>query len=386
MPTPKPRSDLRAGIFILISLLLIVGVIVAIKGFSALFVPTDTRQVRFSLNDDLGGLRVGDDVRLGGFKVGVVRSISVAGIDNDSDAGGNGSGKPDIVVKFTMPKKYPLHENAMVGIQTSVTGTTVLNISGLGTGQVLGADEDLAGKPSALSSLLASLSGAGPQVQDILNRVRTETLPRINTAAGRAGETLASVKTAADSLGSLFGDTKPDFRGTIANLHAITGDVKDRAPALLDHADALVQKVSMQIDNARSAIEDVKAAIANAKAVSVSARSIVVGNRGRLDEIISSLRVTSENLKGASGEIRHSPWRLLYKPAPGEMENIALYDATRQFADGANAVSDASLALRDATEDPNADKARIQDLVDKLNDSFANFSSVEQKLWSSVKH
>ena len=54
----------------------------------------------------------------------------------------------------------------------------------------------------------------------------------------------------------------------------------------------------------------------------------------RLSRIISrifSLKSSSDNLKGASAEIRRSPWRLLYHPGPGELDNLELYDAARQF-------------------------------------------------------
>jgi hypothetical protein len=71
------RNNLKAGIFILLSVALIVGVIFSIQGFERLFTPEQTRSVSFRLSDDLGGLQVGDEVRLGGFKVGAVKDIQV---------------------------------------------------------------------------------------------------------------------------------------------------------------------------------------------------------------------------------------------------------------------------------------------------------------------
>ena len=53
------------------------AVTVAIRGLAGLTTPTDLRSVRFELSDDVGGLRVGDDVRVGGFKVGEVHSITL---------------------------------------------------------------------------------------------------------------------------------------------------------------------------------------------------------------------------------------------------------------------------------------------------------------------
>ncbi len=130
---------------------------------------------------------------------------------------------------------------------------------------------------------------------------------------------------------------------------------------------------------------DVRGTLANTRALTAGARDVVLNNKGKFDGVIASLKNTSDNLKEATAEVRRNPWRLLYKPAPGEMDNLALYDAARQFAEGANHVDDAALALRDAMQNPNVDHDQVQALVGKLNDSFDHFNAVEQKLWSSVK-
>ena len=128
-----------------------------------------------------------------------------------------------------------------------------------------------------------------------------------------------------------------------------------------------------------------KATAAHTKDITGSAREILLGNRGKIDEMIASLRSTSENLKGASVEIRRSPWRLLYHPSPGEMANLNLYDSARQFAEGANNLSDAATALRDQMKVQPGDTTETAALVKKLDDSFAHFQEVEQQLWSRVK-
>src|SRR3954451_19781071 len=73
----KQRNNLKAGIFILVSVALIVTIILSITGLQRFIMPEQERTVSFRLSDDLGGLRVGDEVRLGGFKVGTVRDIEV---------------------------------------------------------------------------------------------------------------------------------------------------------------------------------------------------------------------------------------------------------------------------------------------------------------------
>jgi ABC-type transporter Mla subunit MlaD len=371
------RSAFRAGLFIVVAGFLIGGVIVGIKGIRTVFTPVVQRKVHFLLTDDVGGLRLGDDVRLGGFKVGVIQKIAVVGLEDNQT--------PGIIITFTIPTSYPLHDNAHMAVQGTLTGSTWLNIDDMGSGTLLADGAELTGHPSATTALLASLSGAAPDLAGILHDARTITLPKVNNTVDKANTALNSGRGAFDSISSLFGDTKPDIRGFMSNLNGITASAKAKIPGILDHADSALVKVGETLDNAKGALEDVKATMANAHQLSGAARDVLVNNRGKLDGIIASLKSTSDNLKGASAEIRRSPWRILYKPAPGEMENMELYDAARQFADGANSVNDASLALRDAMQNPNVDHDQVQKLMDKLDESFSNFHQVEQKLWTAVK-
>jgi ABC-type transporter Mla subunit MlaD len=74
------RNALKAGIFIIISMVLIVAIVVGIKGVGRFLEPMRQATVAFKLSDDIGGLAPGDEVRIGGAKVGVVRSVSISPI------------------------------------------------------------------------------------------------------------------------------------------------------------------------------------------------------------------------------------------------------------------------------------------------------------------
>src|SRR5438270_1367215 len=100
----KNRNALKSGIFIFVTVAAIIAVIVAIKGITGLGEPMDRRAVAFSLKDDLGGLQVGDDIRVGGYKVGVIESIKVVGAD--TKAGPIADAEPvHILVEYTFPRK-----------------------------------------------------------------------------------------------------------------------------------------------------------------------------------------------------------------------------------------------------------------------------------------
>jgi ABC-type transporter Mla subunit MlaD len=365
--------------------------------------PSQSMSVSFRLSDDLGGLRKGDDVRIGGFKVGVIRDIEV--IDREGQPAG-------IVVGFSVPARFKIRQDARVNVQGTLTGSSWLNFDSLGSSEapLLARGETLVGRPSVMATLLAAASEIAPEIRDTVRDVRSVTIPKVNSTVDtykttgmhatalvkhvrskidpiveRYNAIVDSGKRAADNIGDLFGETKGDFKGTIANLNAATGTVKERLPGIVDKVESGLTRVQTAIDSANVALEDVKVIASDTKDTSANVRSIVVGNRGKIDGMIASLKATSDNLKYGTAELRRSPWRLLYRPPPGEVANLNLYDSARQFAEGANDLNDAAAALRDALKDPQTTPEQVQNLVDQLDKSFANFSQIEQELWKQVK-
>jgi ABC-type transporter Mla subunit MlaD len=394
MANQHDRNAFKAGLFIVISIFLIIALILGIKGIGRFVVPSQDRIVRFALSDDIGGLSPGDDVRIGGAKVGVVRGVDIdAGGDS---AGPTGKQQPGILIEFMMPERYVVRQNAEVNVQSTVTGVSVLNFASLGDGPPIPQSDVLIGQPGGLSSLLASAGKIGPEVLGVIKDVRGTTLPKVNNAVDSSNTLIRHVDSKVDpitqkggnvldQISSLFGDTKSDIRGTIANLNKVTASVRDKLPGILDQTHGALTKVNTAIERTNDALLDIKSVAANTRDITASARGIIMGNRGKIETMITSLRDTGENLKNATAEIQRSPWRLLYHPSPSEMANLNLYDSARQFADGADKLSDAATSLRDAIQSKSDDPQKLQSLLQKLNDSFTHFNEVENQLWSQVK-
>jgi ABC-type transporter Mla subunit MlaD len=386
----KERNATKAGFFILFSAVLIVLIVVAIKGGGAISDPMQNRIVQFSLKDDLGGLRVGDDVRVGGYKVGAVAQIEPADLDG---------GDPHLMVTFTLPARYRLHTDAQIGVQTSLTGTACVNVASLGSPAKPVADQDLVGVPDPKTVALASLS----DLAAISHEVRTGTLPKVNLAVdtfrqtgdsatklihhvdekvdpivGKYDVVTEKADGALDSIHEMIGPSVKDFHGTMSDLHEITGELKGKLPAMLAKLDA-------DIDGTRAALDSVQKTAENTREISSSVRSLIADNHGKIDSVIASIKSTGDNLKAASVEIRHSPWRLLYQPSSGELSNLNLFDAARQFSDGANELNDAAQALKDAANDKQGDPRKVQEMLNRLEKTFVKFHTVEQKLWTDVK-
>jgi ABC-type transporter Mla subunit MlaD len=378
----KERNAFKAGLFIVLAVALGIGIVISIKGAGRLTGPRQTRTAYFKLTDDLGGLRVGDDVRVGGHKVGVVQAIELVGAE---DTAATAKREARLAVEFRMPQRIVLRDGVKLSVQTTLTGASVLNIESLGTGPALAANASLNGSPDPKTALLDSLGRLGPQLEGTVGdakvavaEVKTRTVPKLSAAIDRAGEAMTELR---DTLGP----SKSDYHGTVANLNATTADLKKRLPEMLAHADKVIGNLDGSLTKVQTALDDVNATMANARDLTAATKEVLSGNKGKLHAMIAGLKTTADNLKAASAEIRRSPWRLLYKPAPNEMANLNLYDSARQFADGASALEDAATALRDTVKQKDADPEQVKKLMGRLDETFAGFKQVEAKLWDEVK-
>src|SRR5438552_12386271 len=181
------RNAFKAGLFIVLSIALIFSVTVMIKGVGRFTEPTSLRSVQFSLTDNIGGLRIGDDVRVGGLKLGIVKAVDLM---PQSD------GSQKILVSFTMPQRIPLHKNAHLVVESTVTGTSDLNIDSLGDGAILAENEALVGSPGTLTTILAGAQQIMPIVKDAMSDVKTKTIPKFNTTIDKFGGTADTGKEA----------------------------------------------------------------------------------------------------------------------------------------------------------------------------------------------
>jgi ABC-type transporter Mla subunit MlaD len=390
------RNAFKAGLFILFSVAAIVAIIIGVKGLGALALPHNAYVATFTLRDNVGGLRMGDDVRVGGVKLGTVRDIEYVPPAEGAD--------PMIRVKFRLPRYVGLTKEARVSVESTVTGTSNLNIDDIKPGQTALADGgEIRGSPSGFTTLLASLGDMAPEIKGIVGDVRTTTVPKVNSAVdeykGLAADVRAKVEPAygkyanvADRGGEaltqirdVFGESKGDFKGTMANLNATTATIKEKAGPILEKFDGGLAKAQEAIDKVNAALEDVKKVADNTRDITGNIRGVLTNNRSRIEGMIASMKTTGDNLKGASAEIRRSPWRLLYKPSGGDLANLNLFDSAREFAEGANDLSDAATALRDALKNPAVDERQVSDLVQRLDQTFEKFTKVEGELWKQVR-
>lgn len=375
------KNAFKAGLFIVVAIGLGIAILVAIKGTGALFDPMQNLTAEFELSENVGGLTVGDAVRVGGVKQGRVTDVRYLARDSQHTS-------PRFRVDFTLPARFDIRSDAIIQVEQGLTGTSNLNISSLGTGRVASSGDVLDGQGASLARIfdraplvVESLNETLVEARSTIGDIRQQIAPvvkRYDDTMQRADQTLTHAR-------DIFGDTKTDIRSTIANLSNATATFKERLPTTFEKVDQFLTKTTATIENVSGTLTDIRVSAANTKDVTAEAKSLLIRNRTKIDNMISGLRDTSSNLENASSEIRRSPWRLLYQPKAEELSNLNIYDSARAFSQAATRLNDAATAVRDASEDPTLTPQRMKELLDSLDASFEHYKSVESKLWNAVK-
>ena len=395
MAVIKDKNAFKAGLFILGALVAAGAVVWLVTGGP--FSGGASRTVAFALDEDIAGLTGGSEVRVGGKPVGSVGSI---GFDDDYER---------VLVAISLPGDVPLRRGAVARVQSSLTGQVWLNFTELGTGEPLGEDDLIDGEAGTLSDVIRTVNAIAPDLEELARLARRETLPRANDLLGKADGAVENLTAASDDLAGLaetlngvFGAESggdEELRATLAGLRRAA----DRLPGVLDEVDRLaagaaeaVEAVRLDVadaaDRLASVLEkadvaagDVVAAAEGTRETVASARGIITANRGEVEAIVDRLGTAARTLELATSEIRRSPWRLLYRPGGDQRANLDLYDAARRFAEGANAVQDAAVALEGATQDPAADRDDVDRLLAELRESVAGYERAERALFERIR-
>ena len=414
------KNAFKAGLFIVASVVLAMLVLWFVTGRR---VSGGQRQiVVFDIGDDIGGLQSGSEVRVGGRPVGEVRNVEFT---DDFQK---------VMVTVLLPDDLPVRRDAVVRVQSTLTGLVWLNFDNLGTGEPPSDANPIQGQAGTFSDLVATINTVTPQVQGLIEDIRNETIPLTNEilanldgtaseleAAAReirgeigpavdrynaVAENVAGAAGTAESLlanlDDVFGSDagKGDLKGTLANLKAAS----DRLPELAENSTAFVSAATAAVDDVQvtvadtgarlqkvldstdAAAQDVVRVAEDLRETTATARGLVAGNRGKLNAMVDRLASTARTFDLASSEIRRSPWRLLYQPDGKQRANMNLYDAARRFAEGATALQDASIALEGALADPAADPEDVQQILEELRARFDQYDAAERELFRRIQN
>jgi len=411
-PLERARNNVRAGLFVTLTLIVAIGVIIVLTDiWDVLTRPVDQYTVTFGVASGVRNLGEGAEVRIGGVAMGKVLAV-VPRIRS-------GEAFDKIDVDFSIYRPAVLYGDAQILVTAPLIGADAwLDIPSMGTPEGGSFPEDgIAGIASigALSSLLGASNAAkaGSMIDDAVHfteflatvedKYEQRVVPILDNVDSAAVDIAALTKTirqdnwpswsasldnimdwANSTTGTLdeifeqgqgiLADNRPTIKKTVDNLQASSETVLE--VTRLFNEETLV-KVNELLDTGQSAMD-------NALAVLEDANREFDGWVPDISDTLANARLAAQQLKLTTIEVRRNPWKLFYRPTPTEVEHELLYAAARSFALAASDLKAASESVRRVLDThPDlvaADPQSAERLTTYLLDSLSNYEKVQQRL------
>ena len=357
-------NSIRAGAFLLTGALLGLVIILVLSKTSA-FSRMNEYVVVFTMEDGVGGVEIGSEVRVAGLKVGRVTEI-VQKFDEQR-----------IEVEIEMRADIALHKDAVVIRSQPLLGNfSWLNFSSLGTeagGRMNPGDAIDARKSGGLLATIvgpANASNADRMFADLvaftgaLNDFAKVQYPeRVLPILRDANQTVSKLSTDYEAWRPKIAEGLGDAASSMRKLDATMDDVGAAAKDARESLAHLKEKNLKQIDDLLES--GVKGADRFASAMDTLDAEL--GARiPDLRALLWDLRQAGAQVKLASMEVRRSPWKLLYRPSGDELGRENLYESARAFAIASSDLRVAGetfeAALRDSPDRFTKD-ARFRDAI-----------------------
>ncbi len=262
------RSEIRAGVFLLLSFTVLVVMVFAVSDIQSLFKKKKAMKALFLFSD---GIEKNAQVRLSGIKVGKVADIRVA---------------PEFADKIEL--------TLSIFRETVIKQDTKAAIKSLGL---------VGGK-------YVELTGGTPKARLLEpgGVIIGEESFKLEDLTKAALDVAGKLKNIATNLDHMLGDPAlaKSLKTTIQNLQEVSANVKemtsnkDEVAQTLKNLPVLLKKIDESADNL--------------KALTEKSDKIVGDNKKNIDEMVEHFRDMGKNLKDASEEIKKAPWKLLRKP------------------------------------------------------------------------
>lgn len=417
------RNNTLAGLFVVATLVLGVWVAFMLADRGAGMNATRFI-VRFPVEQGAAGISLGSPVLLGGQQVGQVLGITFDNTNKDVPAS-------SVDVRVEVREDVAIFENAQIYLEKPLLGSlSNINVVTPGTSNLTAFN----GKSAKIENgevLVAGVApgllaqaGLGPTQLDQLKRTLENVDKTVLRLTQLIDKSSPDVETAIADVRAVIADAKNNFSGwdtsidkSLSNLESATGRVDplfskieksvDSATSVFEEAKAIVTENREQIekiltsvqsatdrldkesvDLLNAALKDARGAMAQAQTAITDVNALITEQRPNLRKAIANMRLTSDQLKLASIEVRSQPWRIFHNPDTKELSAQVLYDSTRNYAEAASDVRAASealtqLSLTQKTGQTMSDgdlAAKLAELSKNLQESMTTFQKAEKEL------
>ncbi len=262
------RTEIRAGIFLLISFIILAVMVFAISDIQSLFKQKKEVKILFLYSD---GIEKDAPVRFSGVKVGKVTNVRVAPEQGDK-------------IELTLS----IFRDMVIKTDTRARIMTL----GLVGGKYV---ELTAGSPNA-----RLLEQGRPLIGE--ESMKLEDLTRT------ALDVIARLRKIAVNLDHMLGDPSmaKSLKGTIQNLQEATANIKIMTSSK--------EEVAQGLKNLPEILKKLDESSSNLKAMTEKTDKLIGENRKNIDIMIENFKDLAANLKETSEDVKVNPWKLLRKP------------------------------------------------------------------------
>ncbi|MEM8834205.1 MAG: hypothetical protein AAGD00_00160 [Planctomycetota bacterium] len=413
------RNNLLAGVFVIASIVLAVYMIIKLGGGFEGW-GRQAYVVNFDVEEGVEGLSAGGAVTVGGLESGAINAVDF--VLDDSGVISR------LRVEIEVDPEIEFREGAIAFLKRPLLGGSgTLNFSSLGDGPVIQPGGEIDGAISAPSFLAEAGYGDDQkaQLQNILARfselgdksggladdarllisdargavsdVREGGLRDFNEMVAdaraqwdadwsdRVGRILENAETftvRANEIGESFDNRVLQARDLVASLQETVNENRAQFDNVVDNADEFMDNVNGKwSDLLDEGLTRGRDAIKNAEDTVARVRATVTTETPGVRRAIASFRLTADNLRDTTSEIRRSPWRLLYRPNNRELEYELLYDSARSFAQSVSDLTAATASLQ-AIADTDGAQLKPEDVaeaIETLTRSLQKHADAEQR-------
>jgi phospholipid/cholesterol/gamma-HCH transport system substrate-binding protein len=283
------RNEIGAGIFLLVSFVILAVMIFAVSDIKSLFIKKKVIKVLFRYSD---GIEKNAQVRLSGIRIGDVADVRVAPEQGDK-----------IELALRIYSDTVIREDTKAAIKTLglVGGKYVELTGGSPSARVLKPGDMLIGEESFK---LEDLTKAGLEVVGKLTNIANN-LDRMLGDPALSKSIHAAIRNVADATENVkvmtsgkeevaqglknLPEMLKKLDATAANLKSIT----DKADALMGKTDAIMSKTDAIVGKTDALLDE---------------------NRKNIDAMLESVKDTAQNLKELTDDVKKHPWKLIRKP------------------------------------------------------------------------
>ncbi|MFA6133073.1 MAG: hypothetical protein WC869_03535 [Phycisphaerae bacterium] len=372
----KQHNELVAGLFVVVTL--IIGILVVLWLGAGLWLKPHGRAF-FYVKESSGSM---------GLKVGSLTQITDEVVGKIQDIRPDPTHQRTLYVVELTREGLTIHADGNAIVASGLVGDRQLIITSRGSDAAPPTDES---NPVEIRGGLEQTMNTIANVADNLREISRTILKELSarepdSLLGKIHALSDNLKAASAHIMQMAGQLAPEFdrddpNSMLARLKQTATSLADATATIDQYAKTDVAEILAQLRQFNSEILKVSKDFST---ISETARQVVVLNRDNLNQIIENLVQVSAELKATSADVRRSPWKMFYKPKPGEMRSQDIQDAARAFADGASQLNQTIARLKALPPDIRSDDPELTRIRDEIKESFDKFSTAEQALWKEL--